>query len=64
MADIRVTYVIETFQRSPNLKPYVPFTTFRRATLDVNGFANKLFLAFLFSNPEVGVQFLKDVRLI
>jgi len=46
------------------LKPYVPFTTFRRATLDVNGFANKLFLAFLFSNPEVGVQFLKDVRLI
>jgi hypothetical protein len=32
--------------------------------LDANGFANTLFLAFLFSNPEVGVQFLKEVWLI
>jgi hypothetical protein len=37
--------------------------TFVRATPGAIGFANKLFLALLFSNPEVAVQFLKDVAL-
>ena len=64
MVDIRVTYVIGTYQQRLNSKQYVPFTTFGRATLGANGFANKLFLAFLFSNPEVGIQLLKAVGLI
>ena len=64
MADIRVTSVIETYQRRLNSKPYVPSTTFGRATLGTNGVANKLFLAFLFSDPDVGVQFLKDAGLM
>ena len=64
MADIRVTPVIETCQRRLNSKPYFPSTTFGRATLGANGVVNKLFLAFLFSDLDVGVQFLKDVGLI
>jgi hypothetical protein len=34
------------------------------ATLGASGVANKLFIAFLFSDPDFGVQFLKDVGLI
>jgi len=35
------------------------------ATLAAKGVANKLFIAFLFSDPDVGVQFFfKDVGLI
>jgi len=30
-------------------------------TLDANGVANKLFLTFLFNDPDVSVLFLKDV---
>jgi hypothetical protein len=55
-----VTYVIETYQRRLNSKPYVLFTTFGRT----NDFSNKSFLSLLFSNPEVGVQFLEVVGLI
>ena len=64
MMDIHVTPVIETYQRCLNSKPHFPSTTFGRATLGASGVTNKLFLAFLFSNPDVGVQFLKDVGLI
>jgi hypothetical protein len=64
MADIRVTSVIETYQRRLNSKPYVPSMTLARATQGTKGVANTLFLAFLFSKPDVGVQFLKDVGLI
>jgi hypothetical protein len=39
-----------------NSKPYIPYTTY--------GVANKLFIAFLFIDPDVGVQVLKDVGLI
>ena len=61
MTDIRVTSVIETYQRRLNSKPCIPSTTFGLATLGANGVANKLFLAFLFSDPDIGVQFLKNV---
>ena len=64
MADISVTSVVETYERRQNSKPYVCSTTFGRATLRATGVPNKLFLAFLFSDPDVGVQFLKDVGLI
>ena len=43
---------------------YVPSTTFERALLGAKGVANKLFITFLFSDPDVGVHFLKDVGLI
>jgi hypothetical protein len=46
--DIRVTSAIQTYQRRLNAKPYVPSTTFGRATLGANGVANKLFIASLF----------------
>jgi hypothetical protein len=36
-------------------KPKVPSTTFGRAMLGANGVATKLFIAFLFSDPEFGV---------
>ena len=58
------TFVIETYQRRFNSRPYVLSTTFGLATLGANGVAKKLFLAFLLSNPEVGIQFLQDVGLI
>jgi len=54
MTDIRVTSVIDTNHE----KQYVLSTTFGRATLGANGVANKLFIAFLFSDPDVGVWFL------
>jgi len=64
MADIRVTSVIQTYEQRLNPKPYVCSTTFGRAKLGANNVSNKLFLAFLFSDPDVGAQFLKDMRLI
>jgi hypothetical protein len=57
MANMRVTSVTET---RLNSKPYVPTTTFGRATLGANSVVNKLFLTFLFGDPDVGVQFLMD----
>jgi len=66
MADMdnRVTSVIRLYQQSINSKPYIPSTTFGRATLGADGVASKLFIAFLFSDPDVGIEFLKDVELI
>jgi hypothetical protein len=56
--------VIQIYQQRLNSKTYVPSTTFGRATLGADGVANKLFIAFLFSDPDVGVQLLKDMGLI
>jgi len=66
MADICVTSVIQTYvyERCLNSKLYVCSTTFGHATFGANGVPDKLFLAFLFSDPNVEVQFLKDVGLI
>jgi hypothetical protein len=58
MSDIR------TYEKRLNSRPYVRSTTLGRGTLDANGVPNKLLLAFLFSVPDVGVHFLKDVWLI
>jgi hypothetical protein len=38
-------------------KPYVTLTTDGRATLGANGAPNKLFIAFLYSDHDVGFQF-------
>ena len=60
----RVTSVISAYQRRLKVMPFVPATIYRRATLGAKGFANKLLLVALFSDPDVGVQVLKDVGLI
>ena len=44
--------------------PYMPRTTYGRAALGGVGVPNKLFFEFLFSDTDVGIQFLKDVALI
>ena len=64
MVDICVSSVIQTYELRLNYKPYVCWTTFGGATLGANVLPNKLFLSFLFSDPDVAVQFVKDVGLI
>jgi hypothetical protein len=64
MADMRVTSEIQIYERRLNSKLYVCSTTLGREMLGAVCVPNKLFLTFLFSNPDVGVQFLKDVGLI
>ena len=64
MADTRVTSIISTYQEHISEKPYVLSTTYECATLGAIGVPNKLFIAFLFSDHNVGVQFWKDLGLI
>jgi hypothetical protein len=64
MADIRLTSVIPTYKLLLNSNLYVPLTTSGSATLGANGAANKFFHTFMCSDPDVGVQFFKDVGLI
>jgi hypothetical protein len=59
-----IEQVVATYQERLLAMPYMPRTTYGRAALDGVGVPNKLFFAFLFSNTDVGVQFLKDVGLI
>jgi len=44
--------------------PYVPKSSYGRASLGDDGEANKLFLVFLFSDTDLGIHFLKDVGLL
>jgi hypothetical protein len=66
MADMdnRDTCVIQIYQQRVYSKPCVPSATFGRPKLVANGVANKLFMTFLLSDPDFGLQFLKDVGLI
>jgi len=64
MTDTSVTSIIATYQQQIAAKPYVPAMTYRRPTLGTSGVPNRLFLVFLFSEHNIGVQFLKDVGLI
>ena len=59
-----ITSVIQEYQERLNQMPYVPRTSFRRASVGHSGDANKNFLMFLFSDQATGIQFLKDVGLI
>ena len=45
-------------------KQNVPSKTYCQATLGANGAPNKLFILFLFTGDDFGVQFSKDVGLI
>jgi hypothetical protein len=44
--------------------PFVPRSSFGRTSLGKDGEANKLFLTYLFSDMDLGIQFLKDAGLI
>ena len=64
MAAERVISVISPYQRRLNAVPFVPATTYGRATPGSNGVANELFLAHLFCNTNFGVYFTKDLRFL
>ena len=64
MMDTSVTSIIATYQQRIAAKPYVLVTTYGCPTPGTNSVPNKLFLVFLFSEHDVGVQFLKNVGLI
>ena len=64
MTDTTVTSIIAPYQQRTAAKPFVPATTYGRPTRGASGVPNKLFHVFLFSEHEVGVQFLKEVVLI
>ena len=63
MAD-EIKSVISTYQRRLMEVPYVPKTSYGRASLGDDGEANKLFLMFLSSDMDIGIQFLKEVGLL
>jgi hypothetical protein len=56
-----INSVISSYQRRLMEMLYVPRTSYGRASLGDDGEANKLFLTFLFSDTDFGIQFLKDV---
>jgi len=56
--------VFSTYQRRLMEMPYVPKTSYGRASLGDDCEANKLFLTSLFSATDLGIQFLKDVGLL
>ena len=64
MTERMVQRIIKDYQERLREMPYVPQTSFRRNSLGFCGDANKLSLAFLFSDHAIGLQFLKDVGLI
>jgi hypothetical protein len=55
--------VISTYHRRLMEMPYVPKISYGRTSLGDDSEANKLFLTFLFSDMDVGIQFLKDMKL-
>jgi hypothetical protein len=55
-----ISSVIATYQQQlADAMPFILSMPYRQAVLGQDGNANKLFLTFLFSNKEVGVQFLE-----
>jgi hypothetical protein len=60
----QVKCVISKYQLRLMEMPFVPPSFFGCATLGDDGDANKLFLTYLFIDKDLGIQFLKDVRLI
>jgi len=59
-----ISEVIKEYQDKLREMPFVPKTSYQRDSLGYCGDANKTFLAFLFNNSAVGIQFLKDAGLI
>jgi hypothetical protein len=59
-----ISNVIKEYQNKLREMPFVPKTLYQRDSLGYCGDANKNFLTFLFNNSAIGIQFLKDARLI
>ena len=58
----RITNIIKDYQDRVRELPYVPATSFGRDSLGYPGDANKLFLTFLFSDRNIGIQYVGLVR--
>jgi hypothetical protein len=58
------TSTISAYQQRLITLPCVPATSYGRATLGEEEVANKLLFTFLFSDKNVGIQFLKGVGLL
>jgi hypothetical protein len=56
--------VVSKYQQRLMEMPFVPRSSFGRASLGKDGEANKLFVTYLFSDMDLGIQFLKDAGLI
>jgi len=59
----QINSAISTYQRRLKGMPYEPKTSYGRVSLVDDDEVNKLFLMFLFSDTDLGIQFLKDVGL-
>jgi len=59
-----VPSIIHTYQQRITQKPHVPSTRFEHTMLGANGVPNNFFIAFLFSDHDVGVRVLKVMGLI
>jgi hypothetical protein len=61
----RINSASATYQQQLiDTPPFILSMPNGRAVRGQDGVANKLFLTFLFSNKETGVQFLKDVGIL
>ena len=58
----RIGNIIKDYQDRVREVSYVPTTSFRQDSLRYPGDANKLFLTFLFSDRNIGIQYVGLVR--
>ena len=56
--------IIYEYQRRIVEMSYVPKRSYGHSAVGINGPVNMVFLTFLFSDKDQGIQFLKDVGLI
>lgn len=59
-----IQQIIAQYQQQTAEKPYVPNRSYGHPALGINGNVNRDFLTFLFSDKDVGIEFLKDMSLI
>jgi len=56
--------IISKYQRRIVEMPFVPKRSYGHSAVGINGSVNAGFLTFLFSDRDLGIQFLKDAGLI
>ena len=59
-----IKQIISEYQRRIVEMSYMPKGSYGLSAVGINGYVNMVFLAFLFSDKDLGIQFLKDVSLI
>ena len=60
----RIKEIISEYQRRLVEMPFVPKRSYGHSVVGINGCVNAGFLTFLFSDKDLGFQFLKDAGLI